>query len=114
MIQKTKRYARRALLACAVLATAGFTLGSASEAEARGCRPYGGYGGYGGGYGAYYGGGGYGYGYAPRPVVVARPVVYAPVNYGHRAAAYGYRSGYRGGYRGGVYGGRGISIGFGF
>lgn len=110
MIQKTKRYARRALLACAILATAGFTLGSASEAEARGCRPYG-YGGYGGGYGAYYGGGGYGYGYgyAPRPVVVARPVVYAPVNYGHRAAY-----GYRGGYRGGFYGGRGVSIGFGF
>ena len=103
MIQKLKRHARRALLAGAVLLAAGLTLGSASDAEARGCRPYGGFG---GGYGAYYGGGyGYGYGYGPRPVVVSRPVVYAPVNYGYRGVY---------GHRGGFYGGRGISIGFGF
>ncbi len=100
-----KRLLKPTLLAGALVAAAGLTMG-ASQAEARGCGGWG----YGGGYG------GYGYGYGARPVVVARPVV--PVNYGyHRGGFYGPRQGYGAygvGYRGyGGYG-RGVSIGFGF
>ena len=87
-----------------MVAAGGLALGSAGEAEARGCGPY--------GYG--YGGGGfYGAGFGPRAVVVSRPVVVAP----RAGFGYGYGRGggfYGAGYRG-FYGPRGgVSIGFGF
>ena len=103
MTGSAKRWLRRSTIAAAMVAAGGLmTLGGATEAQARGCGGYG-YGGY-GGWGA-------GYGYAPRPVVVARPV-YGYGGYGYPGRVH--RVGY-GGYPGGFYGGRGgISIGFGF
>lgn len=104
MLQLTKRFTKRIVLAVAMVAAGGLALGSAGEAEARGCGPY--------GYG--YGGGYYGGGFGPRAVVVSRPVVVAPRGFGY-GYGYGRNVGYYGaGYRG-FYGPRGgVSIGFGF
>lgn len=90
------RFLKRALLATACVAAFGLTTaGTASEAEARGCR------GYRGGYGAFYGGG-------------FGPGFYQPGFRGGFGPAY--YSGYRGGFGPGFYYGprRGVTFAVGF
>ncbi len=91
---QAKKILKRGLVSLAFLTAFSFaSLGTSSEAEARGCHR-GGFGGYGGGYHSYYRGGYYG------------PRVYNSY----------YRSPYSSPYRGGgfYYGGRGVSFGVGW